>query len=393
GKTPFDIVFLDLFLPDSYGQETFKLVQESLQIAPPIVVLSGLSDKNIAMDIVKQGAQDYLVKGEFDANLLEKSILYSIERKKYQDILRRSEKKYRSTFESVAIGIGEYDYSLMFNKVQELKAQGVEHPAVKPVVTKDNVDEWRKLLIGISMNPEGLRLFGFKNYEEYKEKALGIIILKKPKYFNSMAIAVWDQESTVEIQVDYDLPHGRLESLKRLRFLGDGFGFQRMLISTVDVTELKTKEREVQQQSTVLNLIAECSMILLKEESFTNCKDDLLELIGTTLNTSVSALFQCNHEKGSLIKRAEWSSSNKNHYQERFDFSPEFRMEFGGGLNKGNVAKITKEMAQDNPEYELFMTSGDATVYVVPIKRIDLLEGVLVVSRTNHIRDFSGFEI
>ncbi|MGB0424246.1 MAG: response regulator, partial [Flavobacteriales bacterium] len=324
GKTPFDIVFLDLFLPDSYGQETFKLVQESLQIAPPIVVLSGLSDKNIAMDIVKQGAQDYLVKGEFDANLLEKSILYSIERKKYQDILRRSEKKYRSTFESVAIGIGEYDYSLMFNKVQELKAQGVEHPAVKPVVTKDNVDEWRKLLIGISMNPEGLRLFGFKNYEEYKEKALGIIILKKPKYFNSMAIAVWDQESTVEIQVDYDLPHGRLESLKRLRFLGDGFGFQRMLISTVDVTELKTKEREVQQQSTVLNLIAECSMILLKEESFTNCKDDLLELIGTTLNTSVSALFQCNHEKGSLIKRAEWSSSNKNHYQERFDFSPEF---------------------------------------------------------------------
>jgi len=57
----FDIIFLDLFLPDSFGKETFQSLRP-LTVAP-IVILSGLSDKNIALDIVKQGAQDYIVKG------------------------------------------------------------------------------------------------------------------------------------------------------------------------------------------------------------------------------------------------------------------------------------------------------------------------------------------
>ncbi len=108
-ESDFDIVFLDLFLPDSFGQESFIALRQVIKA--PIVILSGLSDESIALDIVKQGAQDYIVKGEFDANLLEKTVVYSIERKKYQEILEESEHRYRTIIESVSIAIAEYDYS------------------------------------------------------------------------------------------------------------------------------------------------------------------------------------------------------------------------------------------------------------------------------------------
>src|SRR5215472_2298358 len=74
-------ILLDLGLPDSRGHETFVAVQAK---APhvPIIVLTGLGDEALAFRTVQEGAQDYLVKGEADANLLERSIRYAVERKK-----------------------------------------------------------------------------------------------------------------------------------------------------------------------------------------------------------------------------------------------------------------------------------------------------------------------
>ncbi len=72
-------VLLDLNLPDSFGFATFKKVS---QHAPgiPVVVLSGLNDQRIAVRTVREGAQDYLVKGDFDSPLLLRAIRYAIER-------------------------------------------------------------------------------------------------------------------------------------------------------------------------------------------------------------------------------------------------------------------------------------------------------------------------
>ncbi|TXT34693.1 MAG: putative signal transduction histidine kinase [Chitinophagaceae bacterium] len=75
------LIFLDLSLLDSTGLASFSHIN---QIAPsvPIIVLTGLSDMDMALETMANGAQDYLVKGEFDEKLLSKSIQYSIERKK-----------------------------------------------------------------------------------------------------------------------------------------------------------------------------------------------------------------------------------------------------------------------------------------------------------------------
>jgi diguanylate cyclase (GGDEF)-like protein len=77
------LVLLDLSLPDSYGLETFARVYAHSPTVP-IIVLTGNDDQTIALSAVKSGAQDYLVKGRLDRELLLRSMHYSIERKRYQ---------------------------------------------------------------------------------------------------------------------------------------------------------------------------------------------------------------------------------------------------------------------------------------------------------------------
>ena len=81
----FDIVILDLNLPDSEGLDTFVQVL-SKHPELPIIILTGLSDEEVGIDAVKKGAQDYLVKGEFNGKLLVRSIHYAIERKRLEGI-------------------------------------------------------------------------------------------------------------------------------------------------------------------------------------------------------------------------------------------------------------------------------------------------------------------
>ncbi|MBF0508233.1 MAG: PAS domain S-box protein [Deltaproteobacteria bacterium] len=83
----FDATLLDMSLPDSTGLETLaKIHQLSGQTA--IVVLTGTDDEEMACEAVRQGAQDYLIKGEIDANLLSRSIRYAVERRQTEERCR-----------------------------------------------------------------------------------------------------------------------------------------------------------------------------------------------------------------------------------------------------------------------------------------------------------------
>ena len=76
-----DIVLLDLMLPDSRGEETLDAVLDQTSDLP-IIVMTGLNDRDFGVKAVRRGAQDFLVKGEFDGELLARTIRYAIERKK-----------------------------------------------------------------------------------------------------------------------------------------------------------------------------------------------------------------------------------------------------------------------------------------------------------------------
>src|SRR4028118_2174643 len=88
----FDVILLDLSLPDKQGLGTIAQTHEA---APdlPIVVLTGLNDKAIALEALRQGAQDYLVKGKIDSDLLVRAIRHAIERAQTLKRLRQSEEQ------------------------------------------------------------------------------------------------------------------------------------------------------------------------------------------------------------------------------------------------------------------------------------------------------------
>lgn len=91
-KEAFDIIILDLSLPDSSGLETFKKVYEhSPKI--PVIVLTGLEDESVGINAMKLGAQDFLVKGIIKGKELSRSINYSIERFKLLKALSENAKK------------------------------------------------------------------------------------------------------------------------------------------------------------------------------------------------------------------------------------------------------------------------------------------------------------
>ena len=98
-KQSFSIIFLDLFLPDSSGLETVtQLVKLYSKI--PIIISSGLSDTQIAVKAISMGAQDFLIKGDYTFALLEKTVIYSIERKDAEQLIKTSEENYRYLFDN-----------------------------------------------------------------------------------------------------------------------------------------------------------------------------------------------------------------------------------------------------------------------------------------------------
>lgn len=108
----FDVILLDLSLPDSHGLGT---VQSVLDAAPttPIIVLTGLSDESTAIAAMKAGAQDYLTKGQGDGETLRRSIRYAIERMRTEEERRDSGERLRralmQTIQAVGLTIEKRD--------------------------------------------------------------------------------------------------------------------------------------------------------------------------------------------------------------------------------------------------------------------------------------------
>lgn len=88
-----DIVFLDLYLPDSNGLESFNELKE-YTASSAVIILSGLSDTRVALEAIALGAQDYLNKGEFDERLLGKTMVYAMERLRNVESLRQANERY-----------------------------------------------------------------------------------------------------------------------------------------------------------------------------------------------------------------------------------------------------------------------------------------------------------
>lgn len=117
-----DVIFLDLYLPDSAGLGSLEQLRKYLGNAA-VIVLSGLSDTGTALEAIGKGAQDYLAKGEFDIKLLEKTIVYALERRKSLETLQLANERYRLLSQVTNDLIWEWDVTTnnIYREVQGVK--------------------------------------------------------------------------------------------------------------------------------------------------------------------------------------------------------------------------------------------------------------------------------
>jgi diguanylate cyclase (GGDEF)-like protein len=87
GEAQVDVILLDLSLPDSKGLDGLDKLGEYLYEIP-VIILTGLADNRKAVEALRRGAQDYLVKGRITSDLIIRSIRYALERHKLITMLR-----------------------------------------------------------------------------------------------------------------------------------------------------------------------------------------------------------------------------------------------------------------------------------------------------------------
>lgn len=95
-RKSFDLLLLDLGLPDSQGLDTFEKIHSAYPDIP-VVIVTSLEDQQTGVEAIKKGASDYLVKNadSFSA-ILVRTVLYALERKSAEQALRRSERSFRA---------------------------------------------------------------------------------------------------------------------------------------------------------------------------------------------------------------------------------------------------------------------------------------------------------
>ena len=126
-----DLVLLDLGLPDTGGLMTVsKVLEHSPHV--PVVVLTGHDDETLALQTLKYGAQDYLVKGEAETALLVRTIRYACERKRAAEALRASEERLRAVNRELRETTAQLIQTAKMTALGELAA-GVVHQLNQPL--------------------------------------------------------------------------------------------------------------------------------------------------------------------------------------------------------------------------------------------------------------------
>ncbi|MEI8233634.1 MAG: SpoIIE family protein phosphatase [Verrucomicrobiota bacterium] len=125
----FQLILLDLSLPDSRGIDTFHQIAARAH-GIPVIVLSGLDDEALALQTVKEGAQDYLVKGQVDPRILERAIRYAMKRVEAERTLAEERNLLRNVIDNLldSIYVKDAQGRYLLDNLAHMRSLGVDSP-------------------------------------------------------------------------------------------------------------------------------------------------------------------------------------------------------------------------------------------------------------------------
>jgi len=300
----FDIVLLDLSLPDSSGIDSV-ITMDRLLPKTPIIVLSGLSAIDIAVETISLGAQDYLVKGEFDEKLLSKTIQYSIERKKTLEKLHLSNERYEFINKATLDTTWDWDF-------------------------ENNIGQWGEGIIHTFGYSERDLLFNWDIWVKCIHPDDNERVVKNLKYHLDNHLRNWQDEYRLKTAIG---SYKDVFSRGYLLFDHDGKP-SRMYGSTTDITERKKLEKElVSQQLKQQKLITETTILVQEKE-----RNEL----GKELHDNINQILATIRIYLGLIK------NNKNNFEELLEKSAEFVNKAIEEIRKLSKSLVTPSLGNSN---------------------------------------------
>lgn len=180
----FDIILMDLNLPDSVGLDTIKKLLEKYP-SNLVIVLTGLVDEKVGLETVRYGAQDFLVKGKFDGKVLISSIMFAFERFNLNKQLSNV---------SSALNTGED----RFNNIQMLVGAGYLEADLQTRM--------------VYLSPHLLKLFNLPADKQYQtiDECKGYLV--EPELVNHQVTEMWEKNEVNAVSIKYKLyPNGNLK--------------------------------------------------------------------------------------------------------------------------------------------------------------------------------------
>lgn len=340
----FDVILLDLFLPDSQGLATIATVRQISSLIP-IVVLTSFDAQDLAMRAIQIGAQDYLIKEQVNPYLLFHVLRYAIDSTKMSQKLRESEERYALAISGGEVGVWQVNF----------------------------------ITLDIYVSPNLGNLLGY-SYEEMgisPEDWLNVVYPDDQLSVLTAAIAHL-QGLTDNLEIEHRVLHqdGNIRW-----FLSRGMAFRdttgkpyRMVGSSTDITARKQAEERIAKRESYLAAVVEVQQQLLGSTDKTNCYRSILEILGKATGASRVYIFE-NHRdpNGCLLTSqcAEWcaediSTQINNPTLCNIDYDqclPRWLQMLGGG-------QIITGIVADFPESERFILEpqGILSILILPLQ-------------------------
>jgi len=121
GAPAFDIILLDLNLPDSQGLDA--LVKLRAQTHLPIIVQAIIDEEDLAIKVVQEGAQDFLIKGQLSGTLLVRALRYAVERQHYEATLQRHAQEMEALYNTSLEISTQLDLQVVLQSITERAAR------------------------------------------------------------------------------------------------------------------------------------------------------------------------------------------------------------------------------------------------------------------------------
>lgn len=366
-KNHFDIILLDLSLPDLSGE---KLVREVVQISGqiPIIVLTGYENKDFGLKTMSMGVADYLLKDEISPFMLGKVVTYSIERNRAKESLHQSEKKYRDIFNLSPQPMFLIDVAkrtILDVNIAAVNQYGYPKEEfvgmhLKDIRPQEEIQNFEKEIEKIDSSKSQF----YKSYLKHQRKNGEIFDVKL---------------STSEISLD---------------------GKHMRMALAEDITDKLEAERAVKQKNKLLAASAEVSSSLINTNDLLKVLDDSFEMIGKAANVDRVAFFEASIDEKTgnsiLTQRLEWSAEsiepqldNPDLLSIEYDAFPEV-MSF---LLDNKPYKAIISDLPDGDLKDLFIPQDIESVLVLPIFVDDKFYGFIGFDDCTKKREWENHEI